>query len=298
MRSKTSTGNCRPKRHRWATVLMVLMAVPLLLLSLSPGIAAASGAGKVTNYPMTDYYNPYGITVGPDGNMWFTEYSGTLGSAIGAITPSGTITSYPVDSRPEWGPLATTAGPDGNIWFTGGGPDGYIGRLTTSGTFTNMAAAAYPGGITAGPDGNLWFTTTGGKHGSIGRITPSGTVTTYTNAKIDMPNWIAAGPDGDLWFTNDGNNTIGRITTSGTVKDFTGPGISGPTIITLGPDGAMWFTNNANNSIGRITRYGKVTNYTATTISAPEGITAGPMGRCGSPTTGTTQSAGSPGTEW
>jgi virginiamycin B lyase len=262
-------------------MLMVLAAAQLLfLIILSPGIAAASGAGQVTNYPTNGPYNLFGITAGPDGNLWFTEYSRSSGgSALGSITPSGTITSYPVAGSTGWGPLATTAGPDGNIWFTGAGPNGYIGRLTTSGDFAEFTAVPYPYGITSGPDGNLWFATDGGVSGSIGRINPLGTVTTlYSNADIDMPHWIAAGPDGALWFTNNGNNSIGRITRYGVVKDFTGPGISSPEVITPGPDGAMWFTNPGNNSIGRITMKGKVTNYTATTISEPEGITAGPDG--------------------
>ena len=35
---------------------------------------------------------PFGITTGPDGNLWFTEYGG---DKIGRITPSGTITEFP-----------------------------------------------------------------------------------------------------------------------------------------------------------------------------------------------------------
>jgi streptogramin lyase len=165
-----------------------------------------------------------------------------------------------------------------NIWFTGGGPDGYIGRITTSGSFTNVAAVVYPGGITTGPDGNLWFTSGGGDTGSIGQITPSGTVTSFANTGIDQPYWITVGPDGNLWFTNYANNTIGRITTSGVVTDFTGHGISNPEIITAGPDGAMWFTNNGTSTIGRITRSGAVTTYSGPGVNVPEIIVPGPDG--------------------
>jgi len=36
---------------------------------------------------------PFGITVGPDGNLWFTEL---LVNRIGRITPTGTITKFPL----------------------------------------------------------------------------------------------------------------------------------------------------------------------------------------------------------
>jgi virginiamycin B lyase len=55
-----------------------------------------------------------GITAGPDGNLWFTEYGG---NKIGRITTAGVITEFPIptdDSEP-WG---ITSGPDGNLWFT------------------------------------------------------------------------------------------------------------------------------------------------------------------------------------
>jgi hypothetical protein len=41
----------------------------LLSLGICPAAAAASQAGHVTNYPLSGYINPYGITAGPDGNM-------------------------------------------------------------------------------------------------------------------------------------------------------------------------------------------------------------------------------------
>ena len=51
---------------------------------------------------------------GPDGNLWFTESDrGT----IGRITPSGTITEFPLEEQ-ESGPYGITVGADGNLWFT------------------------------------------------------------------------------------------------------------------------------------------------------------------------------------
>ena len=54
---------------------------------------------------------PPGITAGPDGNLWFTEYST---SKIGKITTNGAITEFAAPAST----YSITAGPDGNLWFT------------------------------------------------------------------------------------------------------------------------------------------------------------------------------------
>jgi virginiamycin B lyase len=54
------------------------------------------------------------ITEGPDGNLWFTEWSG---NKIGRITPSGTVTEFTIPTAAS-SPNGIVAGPDGNIWFT------------------------------------------------------------------------------------------------------------------------------------------------------------------------------------
>ena len=92
-----------------------------------------------------------------------------------------------------------------------------------------------------------------------------------------------------------GNDSIGRITTAGVVTNYTGTGISDPYGITAGPDGALWFTNDGNNSIGRITTAGVVTNYTGTGHRPTRtGSRPAPTAPCGSPTSATTRSGGSP----
>jgi streptogramin lyase len=59
------------------------------------------------------------ITSGPDGSLWFTEY--TAGVAIGRITPSGAITQYAVSLPSTCGYECSlgeiTCGPDGNYTF-------------------------------------------------------------------------------------------------------------------------------------------------------------------------------------
>ena len=91
---------------------------------------------------------------------------------IGRITPTGTITEFPLPS-PDGQPRAIAAGPDGNIWF--GMDNGDIGRITPTGAVTTCTTgiAGDIGGLTAGPDESMWFTEY--YEGRIGKITATGT---------------------------------------------------------------------------------------------------------------------------
>jgi virginiamycin B lyase len=105
-----------------------------------------------------------------------------------------------------------TAGPDGALWFTEQNAN-KIGRLTTSGAFTEYAvptAGSFPNGITAGPDGALWFTEAVAN--KIGGVTTSGAFTEYAVPTPGaFPLEITAGPDRALWFTENTGDRIGRI---------------------------------------------------------------------------------------
>jgi virginiamycin B lyase len=277
------------------------------LFAVIPAAPAHAGGTIITNYTDPSIGRPSGITAGPDGALWFTNYTN---NTIGRISTDGVVTytsragmngPYAITLGPDgalWftnidsvGQLTTdgigtdhtlppyvgepagiTAGPDGAVWFVSSGADN-IDRITTAGVSVMGGTNDFPRRITAGPDGNLWITTSGN---SILRITTGGVVTNYTDPSINDPDAITAGPDGALWFTNPAFNSIGRITTTGVVTHYNDPSIDSPYGITAGPDGALWFTNLLNNSIGRITTAGVVTNYTDPSISEPEGITEGP----------------------
>ena len=256
---------------------MLLIALLLCVVSWS----RAQVAIDIKEYPVGF---PFDITAGPDGAMWFTNYT-----SIGRISSNGTVTTYPLPNQgKEAGRI--TSGPDGALWFTEGYPDA-IGRITTDGSFTEYPLpnpASGVRGITKGPDGALWFTEWSG--GKIGRITTSGIITEYQLPRRASTDWITAGPDGAVWFTeeNDGGY-VGRITTNGTITEYLLPppiadwvsyGFTG---ITAGPDGALWITEWVGHRILRLTTTGSVTAYnlagcpTETGICA-DGITVGPDG--------------------
>lgn len=273
-------------------VLSVLAAISTAVIAtvaptgLISGAAQAETTLNITEFPLPSPADTPdgGITVGPDGNLWFP--SGT--SEIGRITPSGVVTEFDIPTAVA-APYAITAGPDGNVWFTESNPNhdpSNIGRITPSGQITEFpvdttsyAAGSNIPGIVAGPDGNLWFTIS--EADKIGRITPSGVVTEFPlPANTYGPESIVAGPDGDLWFiaSLSGPPIIGRITTSGVITEFPVPGW-GILSITAGPDGNIWFPDSGTNSIDRITPSGEITAFAVPTANAqPRAITTGSDG--------------------
>src|SRR5690606_5319601 len=98
---------------------------------------------------------PRDITVGPDGNLWFTEVTG---NKIGRITPDApnTITEFPLPTANSR-PLGIVAAPDGNLWFGESG-SGKLGRISPESPNTITEYGIPAGDVTVGPDGNLWYT--------------------------------------------------------------------------------------------------------------------------------------------
>lgn len=211
--------------------------------------AATPGKGILT---------PHGITVGPDGAIWFT---GITNNRIGRITTSGALSFYPplesgsggVPGDPGFMDIA--GGSDGNLWITARNASS-IYRLTPSGTFTAFATGVTGSvkawGIAAAPDGTMWFAAPGSAQ--IVRFTP-GPSPVFTGYDVagDATNIVVDGT-GSVWFTMPGASRIGRLVTAPvpvitTVATPTGRAF--PDGITIGADGGVWFTERAVGQIGR-----------------------------------------------
>jgi len=230
-------------------------------------LAGALQAQTIDVYPTPSQPSfPFGITVGPDGNVWFIE---TQWGAIGRITPAGTITEFPTGATAA---NDLTTGADGNLWFIH--PNG-VGRMTTAGAVTLFPTPQPTGGgtITAGPDGNVWFTENGANR--IGRVTPAGMITEFPLPQPGSePMGIVAGPDGNLWFTGLGlgYGKIGRITPAGVITEF--PISGNGWQITTGADGRLWYTNKAHLAVRAISVLGVPgTSISVLGAEGPEGIT-------------------------
>ncbi len=243
-----------------------------------------SGISATTNFPTPTQGtgpNPtWGITTGPDGNLWFTENSF---SKIGMINPTTDAISEFATPTASAGPRGITAGPDGNLWFTENAAS-KIGMINpTTGVITEFATPAStsdPQDITAGPDGNLWFTENGAN--KIGVINP--TTKTITEFKVPTKNsgpWgITAGPDGNIWFTEEVANKIGEINPeTHAITEFTIPfSESAPEEVAVGPDGNLWFGAAGRSSLGMMNLSTHVITEFLVGNAGPTGITAGPDG--------------------
>jgi streptogramin lyase len=157
---------------------------------------------------------PYGITEGPDNNLYFTESNADkIGRLANEFSPFQEL-QLPTGT----GLRQIVAGPDGNIWFT----EVYlseIGVLSTScfcviANYPTLSPNAAPLGITVGTDGALWFTENGLNR--IGRSDIYGKMSEYVvaapNAYVGLQG-IAASSDGSIWFTeaNGPNAAVGRL---------------------------------------------------------------------------------------
>jgi len=242
-----------------------LLASPISEFSIPSTVPAAS---------------PYGITNGPDGNLWFTE-QGLAGAnqQIGQVTTAAAFQFFNAGTNL---PFDIITGPDGALWFV---ETGQVGHITTNGVVSqlNLPANSAPLSLTAGPNSSVWVTNS--TLNELDEFTIDGLARMPLTTK-GFPEGIVNGPDGNMWFTNPGNNSIDEFllfnpASQGLPTEFPlpTPG-SQPARITVGSDNALWFTESGSNKIGRIDpTTGVIKEFALPTANSnPFEITAGPDG--------------------
>jgi streptogramin lyase len=205
-----------------------------------------------------------GITLGPDGNVWFVEHY-----HIGKITTAGTITEYSIPSHAAnavyYGGITT--GPDGNLWFS----EDYNGAIAkvvpATGAITEYSLSTqgitncYPGGIANGSDGNLWVACSSSN--LMLRVTTAGVATSFNNAwNVHYSDALSmtTGPDGNPWFVgypSQANGIIGEILPvpngDPAIVAYSPPaGNDSPFSLVAGPDLNIWATTGG---VGKIDVY-------------------------------------------
>jgi virginiamycin B lyase len=213
---------------------------------------------------------PRGITVGPDGALWFVE---DAGRSVGRYQ---TAAGY-VDRFTGVNQNAIVTGTDGALWIADVFSD-TIGHMTTGGAYSQFAGMPTDvNQMAVTSEGSVWYTPfTSGPLNALYHVSSAGTFlpgdTITTSGTTHVP---TVGPDGAVWFTESTptNSWIGRVALANGTWSLTnefpvtaslGAGTE-PSFILAGPDGALWIDDSAN-MMDRFTLDGTVTNRYPITV--------------------------------
>lgn len=180
------------------------------------GVQGFSGDGGAATAAQID--NPFGVVRGPDGALWFCEYTG---QRIRKVNTDGTIQT-----------------------MAGTGKTGYSG----DGGPALQATFNLPHEIRFDQEGNYYLTDM--KNHAIRRVdAKTGVITTFAGngtqgysgdggpadkAQLKQPHSLQFGADGSLYICDIGNHVIRKVDMkTGIISTFAGTGKPGPT-----PDGA------------------------------------------------------------
>jgi sugar lactone lactonase YvrE len=109
-------------------------------------------------------------------------------------------------------PFATLA-PDNQVYFAGNNLPGYVYKIDTSGTITELATTTqYPFSLAVDEDGNVWYATSNTLD-VYGKITPGGSITEYPINDDGYSGQIRLGFDGNLYVGLTSSGGAGGYTT-------------------------------------------------------------------------------------
>ncbi len=202
---------------------------------------------------------PWGITFGPDGNLYVASeetdtilcYNGKTGVFIDEfVTPSSPC------------PRTILFGSDGNLYIADECMDAVFRYNGQTGDFMGIFTSGYNPdnafGMAFGPDGNL-YVTDDDPSGQVVRF--NGTTGEFVDVfavGLDSPSGLIFGPDGNLYVADRSLNKIKRYNgqTGAFIDDFVTSGSGGLSnaegTILFGPDGNLYV---ASHNSGEILRY-------------------------------------------
>jgi DNA-binding beta-propeller fold protein YncE len=195
----------------------------------SPSAFITAGSGGLNT--------PFGITLGPDGNVYVAEnggavlrYNGSTGAFLGTFVTQG--------SGGLSGVYGLAFGPDGNLYVASEATNQVLEYNASTGAFLNAFVTAgsgglnNPRGVTFGPDGNLYVSSNGTNavlryQGPLGNSPGSplpaagqsgATFVAPSSGGLYLPLYAIFGPDSNLYV--DGNQDEGILRFNGTTGAF------------------------------------------------------------------------------
>jgi len=226
--------------------------------------------------------NPQGITLGENGNMWFTEYNS---SKVAEVTPSGSVSEFGTLFGSDSPQMLADRG-DGTVWYAGYGGNhvGYVNEFNgVAGETTMPTGGSGPWDVVEAPNGYLYVSEN--LNDDMARLAtlfqspiPQTPVTSGSESES-----VVLGPDGNLWFTQFGLDHIGVVspTTNAQIGYYaTASPSSVPVDITVGKDGALWYTESGIDRIGRMLTTGVSAGeyHTLSSNTGVKGIATGSDG--------------------
>ena len=143
--------------ERWAGRATAALVALATVVAFAPA-AVAAAPPELMEFPLAEGVSPFGIALGADGAMWFTE-RGT--DSVGRIEVDGSVGAY--DAARGSAPIRRPSRPEATA--RSGSPSRVSNRIGRhrSGRRPRPSSRCRPAnaavaGITAGPDGAMWFT--------------------------------------------------------------------------------------------------------------------------------------------
>jgi virginiamycin B lyase len=209
-------------------------------------------------YLGTSGYTPMlvgGLTSGPDGNLWFSDYGANV---LGEVTTTGQVTTFLAGSTPLGRALPSGLQVSNNTVYAAEN-SGY-GTVSSSGsvsawdfacegscnypyirevTTLDLAVTGSGGTVTMG---GLEYTSPSQQNYAI--VQGVSTILTGIFPTAGYVDSVALGPDGNVWFTDEQACTVGKLV-NGTVTEYPLPSCDPqtekiPSSLAAGPDGNVW----------------------------------------------------------